>query len=188
MEHLKTNKMPCHNLAPVQQQGVALIIGLTLLVTLTVIGIGALTTTSLEHRMAGNMGDINIAFNAAETSGRAIEIAIRNANITVRGELEQSNACATTTCATTGLDKDWWEDAGPSFWSSNSQDFAGTILGVDSQPQFIIEQDRTYDRDSDVLGFDYSKSGTLHYRVTTRGIGSSGNSQAVIQQVILKRP
>jgi len=188
MKQSKTNKNPGHSIAPVQQRGVALIIGLTLLVTLTVIGIGALTTTSLEHRMAGNMGELNLAFNAAENSGRAIVTAIRNSNLIARGELETATTCTTTTCATKGLDKDWWEAADEAYWSTNAQTYTGTGSDSLSKSQFIIEQDRTYDRDSDVMGYEYSKQGVLHYRITSRGEGSSNNSEVVIQQVILKRP
>lgn len=70
---------------PQSQSGVALIIGLVLLITLTILGIGTLSTTSLEQRMAGNMGDLNLAFNAAETAGQCYANIIAKSS-TFRGQ------------------------------------------------------------------------------------------------------
>lgn len=49
------------------QQGVVLITGLVFLVILTLLGITALSTNTLEERMAANSQDINRAFQAAES-------------------------------------------------------------------------------------------------------------------------
>ena len=52
------------------QHGSALIIGLIFLVLLTVVGITAMQTTTLEEKMAGNQRDRSVAFQAAETALR----------------------------------------------------------------------------------------------------------------------
>lgn len=52
---------------PRNQRGAALAVSLVLLLAMTIIGISALGTTSLEERMAGNTQELNRAFQIAET-------------------------------------------------------------------------------------------------------------------------
>ena len=52
---------------PAQQQGAALAVSMVFLLVLTILGVNALGTTSLEERMAGNLQEQNRAFQAAET-------------------------------------------------------------------------------------------------------------------------
>lgn len=60
------------------QRGAALITSLILLVVLTVVGVSSLANTVLEERMAGNMRDRQIAFQAAEAALRGGEREIAN--------------------------------------------------------------------------------------------------------------
>ena len=55
---------PC---LPVRQQGIVLITGLVFLVILTLLSITAMSTNTLEERMAVNSQDVNRAFQAAES-------------------------------------------------------------------------------------------------------------------------
>jgi len=59
-----------------QQTGVALIIGLVMLLLLTIIMLSAMRVTSLEERMAGNLRNQNIALQAAESALREAEARI----------------------------------------------------------------------------------------------------------------
>ncbi len=61
-----------------RQSGFALIVGLVVLVLLTLIMLMALRMASLEERMAGNLRNENIAFQAAESALREAEARIRN--------------------------------------------------------------------------------------------------------------
>jgi type IV pilus assembly protein PilX len=63
---------------PGKQSGFALIVGLVVLVLLTLIMLTALRMASLEERMAGNLRNQNIAFQAAESALREAEALIRN--------------------------------------------------------------------------------------------------------------
>jgi type IV pilus assembly protein PilX len=56
-----------------QQSGITLIIGLVMLLLLTIIMLAAMRVTSLEERMAGNLRNQNIAFQAAESALREAE-------------------------------------------------------------------------------------------------------------------
>lgn len=61
-----------------RQGGFALIVGLVVLVLLTLIMLTALKMASLEERMAGNLRNENIAFQAAESALREAESIIRS--------------------------------------------------------------------------------------------------------------
>ena len=55
------------------QRGTALVMTLVILLLLTMLGITAINTSTLEERMAGNTKDQNLSFQAAETALRAAE-------------------------------------------------------------------------------------------------------------------
>lgn len=59
-----------------KQSGVVLVVSLVILLLLTIIGVTTSQVTSLEEKMAGNMHDQNIAFQAAETGLRGAEAAV----------------------------------------------------------------------------------------------------------------
>lgn len=61
-----------------QQSGAVLVISLIMLLLLNIIGVTALQTTTLEEKMAGNMRDRIIAFQAAEAALRDAEADIAN--------------------------------------------------------------------------------------------------------------
>lgn len=60
-----------------RQQGIALVVGIIFLLLMTLIGVTAIQTTSLDERMAGNVRDRNLAFQAAEAALRDAEEDIR---------------------------------------------------------------------------------------------------------------
>lgn len=56
-----------------RQKGSALIISLVILIVMTVIGLTAMGSSTLQERMAGNTRDITLSFQAAETALRGGE-------------------------------------------------------------------------------------------------------------------
>ena len=60
-----------------RQQGVALIMGLMMLVVLSLISISAMRSTTLQERMAGNVREANLAFQTAEDIVRQIENVVK---------------------------------------------------------------------------------------------------------------
>ncbi|MEQ1557357.1 MAG: PilX N-terminal domain-containing pilus assembly protein [Methyloglobulus sp.] len=56
-----------------QQRGVVLLVSLIMLLLLTIIGLTGVQTSGLEEKMAGNMRDRNLAFQAAEAALRDAE-------------------------------------------------------------------------------------------------------------------
>ena len=61
---------------PHRQRGIALFISLVLLLVLTIAGVSAVQTTTMEERMARNSHDSLIAFQAAETMPKIHTIVI----------------------------------------------------------------------------------------------------------------
>lgn len=173
------------------QKGVVLIVGLVLLIALTILGVNALSTTSLEQRMAGNMGDINLAFNASETASRAAQ-SILMQRISF---LESSNGpCTNQTTRTGNLDlcviefdkSNWWEGKTPAWWETNGLKLAGTLSDIKSQPRIVIETPKPENKPP--TGIEYVQGGhTQKYRITARGTGISDNSEAIVQQTIFIR-
>lgn len=56
-----------------QQTGAVLIVGLIFLLVMTMLGLTAMQTTTLEEKMSGNMRDRSVAFQAAELALRVGE-------------------------------------------------------------------------------------------------------------------
>lgn len=175
-------------LPPHHQSGAALIISLVLLLALTIIGIGSLNKSSLEQRMAGNMGDLNLAFNATETASRGYTLAV-TASPNHPPSLANCNGIAGP-CLKTGLDNDWWNDPdkrGHDWWMANAQIYSGDIALVKTNPHVIAES-QDFTSDSLTQGHRYDgSSGVNYYRLTVRGTGLSNNSEAIIQQTLAKR-
>lgn len=179
------NNIP-HRCQTNHQKGAALIIGLVLLISLTIIGISVLSTTSLEHRMAGNMADQNLAFNAAEAVGRAITAQAANLNGPMSGVCARINVQPGCVKEIDALPDNWWDTATPVWWSANAisaANFMPAINGVGTQPQIVIEIIPYTDP---VKGVKYDSTKIEYVRLTSRGIGASNNTEVVIQQTIMK--
>jgi type IV pilus assembly protein PilX len=67
---------------PRKQQGAVFVTGLIFLVVITMLGITAVKTASLEERMSGNLRDRNLALQAAEMGLRYAEQHIRDNDAT----------------------------------------------------------------------------------------------------------
>ena len=186
----QTLVLPLSRPAVRSQSGAALIIGLVLLIALTIIGVGTLSTTSLEHRMAGNMGDLNLAFNASETVSRALTQIITPL---ATPPAEQADCVGKkTTDATLCIIKrdntEWWKGKDHTWWKTNTTQLKGDVEldAVSTQPHALVEN-LMFDSDDINRGHDYITKGTQYYRITSRGTGVSDKSQSIIQQTIVKR-
>nr|WP_087145775.1 PilX N-terminal domain-containing pilus assembly protein [Crenothrix polyspora] len=68
------------------QSGVILVVSLIILLLLTLISLTGMQTTSLEEKMAGNMRDKNLAFQAAEAALKAGEDKVSGGDVTCSPE------------------------------------------------------------------------------------------------------
>lgn len=176
---MTTSRIRCIALSdPCRQGGAALIVSLLFLVMLTLIGIGAMTTTTLEEKMAGNARDYNVALQAGEA---ALKDAWGDINSTrISGMAGFDTACSDGLCersATTSIPI-WsamdWSIAGPAT-VYGSKTGAVTLPGAYAPPRYVLEV------------FEDPKSSqrvgekTYLYRATARGFGTSETAQATVQ-------
>lgn len=178
-----------------RQTGSALIIGLTILMVILIIGTAGMRTTIMEEKMAGNVRDYNIAFQAAESALKDGEVDILNVdpvtNEPIRpgvfpadddfstdcnvGDSQRSGLCLpSTTLQPQWLTIDWTAPTNKPYrqygqYTKIDGGDTPTLPSVSEQPRYIIE----------FLG---SGGGSLaiggvprpvnkYYRVTAQGYG-----------------
>lgn len=175
------------------QQGAVLAVSLLVLTGMTILGLAGLQSTGLQTRMAGNMGDQNRAFEAAEAALREGEQWVLDQAIPPVG---------ISTCSVAESPCDVWAedtafvanavDGGEnlSWWQDNARPVADTtaLTSVSVQPLYLVER-LSSQFVGDDAGFDTAAKGQgFHYfRVTALGIGASQNSQVLLQSVLKTR-
>ncbi|MBI5782939.1 MAG: pilus assembly protein PilX [Gammaproteobacteria bacterium] len=157
---------------------------LIFLLLLTLIGITALNTTSLEEKMAGNVKDRNLAFQAAESALALGE----NWLYTQLGKPIFPNNGAGLYAPSTGTTENWQD----STWSGSNlviypnlpgQSGSGTLGKINTQPKYIIEDMGEVQETSGslVLSSSYKSKGTTILRVTARGTGGTDAAVVMLQ-------
>jgi type IV pilus assembly protein PilX len=164
-----------------------LFISLMLLLMLTILGVTAMNNVTLEERMAGNLRDTDLAFQAGEAALRDGEnwlapLPLRPAECTT----SPPSACATVwqQGMLNGLqnqDYAWWNTSGRDYLTAATNEFGSVV----QDPKFIIEYN-TYVRDSLVVG-QGAVTGRDYYLVTARAEGGSDKTVSVLQSSVVKR-
>jgi len=158
-----------------QQSGIALIIGLVMLLLLTIIMIAAVQVTVLEERMAGNLQNNNIAFQSAESALREAEILIGSGAadfnpLKLTGGPFQNieSVCVAGLCGTTSpLQSEDFPDDGTATATTG-------IENVVAEPEYIIE----------LVRIDPSVDSSRLYatfRITARASGADSSSSVQLQ-------
>ena len=162
-----------------RQSGAALIISMLLLIIMMLLGTSAIRTTTLEERMAGNLRDHGLAFQAAETALRDAEDFI---------ESQPDLSLFTGNGGLYGLthnEPTVWFDVNQ--WSSSAaKTFSGALPKLSAQPKFMAKVVVERQGDSEELNFlGYGRrplgAGSAVFRITARGTGGSDNSQVVLR-------
>jgi len=179
-----------HN-APIQtrrhpQAGVALIVGLMLLIVMSLIGVTMMNVTHLETLMAGGAREANIAFQAAEA-------ALRDAEATIDGTTSISDDFDGTTngqLSETDAEPDFYAAASWAVGAGNSQAYSGgDYPEVLTQPRYTIKHmgdiidDATVRQSISVSGYG-GASATPRvsiFRVTARGTSRDGSVTTMLQ-------
>lgn len=185
---LTSSLSSCHN-----QRGVALIMALVFLTLLTILGVTAMSTSSLEEKMATNTRDRNLAFQAAETALLAAETWMAGLGSEPNFLAGNADDKGLYTFDPAALDPIWetvvWtgtkvvaypctpDDTTP---SNSSGCVGGTkteISKVSTQPKYIVEK----------MGLaDSAIPGTYAYRITARGTGGSNAAVVMLQSVYVR--
>lgn len=162
-----------------RQRGAALIVSLLFLVMLTLIGVGAMTTTTLEEKMAGNARDYNVALQAGEAALKDawadINTRVAGLKMTGFGTACPGGLCqrSTTTSAPVWTTMDW-SSAGPAI-VYGSKTGAAALPGVNAPPRYVLE---LLPDPKSSLRVDAQ---TFLYRATARGFGTSETTRATVQ-------
>lgn len=201
MTHTRSHRI--NDLARCNQQGATLAIVLIFLVLVTLVSVTALTTTTLEERMAGNLRDQNLAFQAAESALRDAKLDISGTVVpgaatslkrspALSGATGFGNSTSTLgTCSTTGLclpTSLTYTAAAlnntliltQSFTAAPSVQY-GTYTGalpfanVALQPRYLIEAVRVCEGGG--------KCPSWMYRISARGYGARIETQVTLQEV-----
>lgn len=155
----------------VKQRGSALFISLMLLIVMTLIGVTAMQTTVMQERMAGNVRDNNLAFQAAEAALRDGEEFLRGAT------LPNFNG----TNGLYQLDLEYpplWADID---WDDDGRVYGNTLDGVAATPRYIIEELPAVVLPGESLAADEPAPEAAFFRVTARGVGGSDVSIVILQ-------
>lgn len=164
-----------------RQNGAALVAGLVLLLIMTLIGLAAMRTTTMQERMSGAVLDQNRAFQAAEAALRAGERALAVPN------LPEFSGNGWYEYEANGI-PDWdTYGAGPSADGVHElRDVS--IRGVARPPQYYIERLPPITVTEDPGGSLALGDGTALeeidvYRVVARGFGGNEGTTVVIESV-----
>ena len=150
-------------------KGATLIVAMIMLLLIAIIGFGAMQTTTMEEKMAGNLRDKNISFQAAEAGLRDREEWL--SNLTEKPTPNNN-----------------WLFSGDFDWSAPlayGADSARVIDGVQQQPEMVV-QEFEFIPDDLVIGFKASKGREL-YLIMSRGTGQSPNSSTTLESTSAKR-
>lgn len=179
-----------------REAGAALAISLVFLLLLTIIGITATTSSSLEEKMSGNTRDLSVSTQLAESGYRAAAAWVFNQAGT--------GARPTETNATPSANEIWalgtagsgaLADQTTSWWIANAIEYgvAGTkefvspdttiFYQANEDPRFVIEG---YGFLADDVSSG-SSAGRDFYRNSAYGTGLTGNAQTLIQGTIFTR-
>jgi len=166
-----------------RQQGMALFISLVLLLVLTIIGVSAVQTSTLETRMARNEHDSLLAFQAAESALRDAEAFLETVVSTAVFSATGTNGL----WAIPALDEpSRWESDG--IWDGTSSVVSPTDVGdvVADPPRYFIEHIASIIREENAYQIDDPYSGGTTdrveiFRITARGIGGTGVAQVLLQ-------
>ena len=177
------------------QRGAALIVGLIFLVILTLLGVTAMQSSTLEERMAGNARDRNLAFQAAEAALRDAERDIRGkqrpamhrpscaGSVVILGMTGTDAACTEGLCCVIGAsgltcaERETPVDRDDTLSLSDAPSVeyghytaAPALTGVAAQPRYLIEP------------FTKGQPKINYYRITARGYGAKASTQVTLQE------
>ncbi|MEL6951303.1 MAG: PilX N-terminal domain-containing pilus assembly protein [Pseudomonadota bacterium] len=169
-----------------RQAGVVMVIALIALLLLSLIGTTAMRSSTITERIAGNLRDQDLAFQAAEAGLREAEEFIES--LTTLALFDNSGGLYDT-----GFAPDVY-----TAWPADARAYNNTTFGVlkyvATAPQYMIEIRGTVDESvnsSINLSGGYGVStgtGEIYvFKIHARGVGASGTSQVILRTNYAKR-
>lgn len=180
---------------PRRQQGAILVVALMFLVLLTIIGVSSISGVTLEEKMAGNLREQNLAFQAAESALRDAEIDLETAipgppggrdPMTITGHFPVTALCTGAftngVCRNTDFKAEIVTASGWDWTSATKTVAYGAFTlaepmpSVFQQPRYVIEYLPEKDDAS-------TTPPTRHFRISARGWGANQNTSVTLQTV-----
>lgn len=167
-----------------RERGAALIVSLVMLLAMTILAVTAARTTSLQERMAGNLRQHAVAFEAAEATLRHGEAWVASRVGGPRPQAVAPSSCAAPPCDVLTLND--LDPMAGSTWGSNDVQTNSEITQVASDPEYFIEQQQIV-RDSLNRGQSTDESARIYYRVTARAIGENTTAVSILRSTYAAR-
>ncbi len=161
------------------QQGVALLVSLILLVAMTMLGISSMKGSSTELTMAGNLRESGLTFQAAEAGLRQAEAIVEDSSSSAMFDGTSPSLLSNTDADPDYLDKTSWDSATTTSIS---------LAGIKTNPQYIIKYLGDWAQNPLALvnigaGYGGQPPGSIisNFRSTSRGTGQTGNTARTVQ-------
>jgi type IV pilus assembly protein PilX len=169
-----------------KQAGIVLVVSMLVLVVITLLGITGMRNTTLEEKMAGNVRDTQMAFNAAEAALRNAESLLQAATLPAFKNADTDGDRVVDATATGG-----YYQPNTTIWKTinwdpttapTNQVIASTVAIPDlaAQPSLYIEE-----MPATSMGGSLEAGAALNvgtYRVTVRAVGGSATSEVILQE------
>lgn len=176
------------------QRGVALFVSLVFLVILTLLGVAAFQSATLQEKMSGNLRDQSIAFQSAEAAlrdGESVVAATLNiatpAGYSCTGGLCRPTFCDSGGTCTPAAGTPQWQNVSWAPASTTTVMISSGISGVAQQPRYLIEKMNSFVPDSGSRKVPTTSNLVTPFRVTAVGWGSNVLSRSTLQSVYLKQ-
>ncbi len=165
-----------------RQAGVVLVVSLVMLLLLTLIGVTGARVTGLDEKMAGNMRDRNLAFQAAESALNAGETA---AAATTVSACPANPANPVGFYQTRDANCDGVQETTPIWnsidWNTQSVLYIGALADISTNPRYIVED----------MGLTCVSPATpcpaadqrRNFRITARATGGTADSVVMLQSI-----
>lgn len=161
------------------QRGITLVMTLVFLLLLTILGVTAINTSTLQEKMSGNLRDQDVAFQAAESALRGGEdsVGLLAQAAGNRNPDSQTNCtnCIWTIGTALPLNDAWWASWKTEYGSS-SKDLTQTY----ADPSFVIEYGG-FSKDNINIGGWSPSQGLHYYRITARAEGVTPTARAMLE-------
>lgn len=162
---------PCRH----RERGVVLVVGLIVLVMVSLLGIRALQSATLQERMASSLEDRNRALQAAEIGLRAGERVVqRREPMQGRGVYLHHDG-ASALGATDFAAAAFWSEDGNSVSAGDGEAESAAVAGVARPPRYVIEEIPLRS------GLEVRAVDERIYRVTAAGWGARADTMVVLQ-------
>lgn len=175
------------------ERGTALVFALVMLLLLTLLGITAVTTSSLQEKMAGNMRDQYMAQQAGDSilrDGQSLVIS-QTTKPTPScppdsvARIWDSDCLPGSVSATSSAN--WWRTATDTWWLNPTYAFTSSVATGQTfqEPRFVVERIQQAPINAEIG--KGKKVYRYYYRTTGWSVGATDFARGITQDVFSKR-